>query len=592
MRSAEKNNIKFQFVPVSGGLAMGEVQIVRDPYLQVVRRSITVNRVKNELQRLDTAIKKTIAELESARNRAKRALGEQGVKVFEAQVMIASDAQFHQAVIDHIKAERVNAEYAYQEMLADTLSSLQKSNDPYLRQMVNDIRSVSERVLSILLGVGDGQQNGFKRPTILVGRVFSPGEVMAYVKRNVTGFITSEGGPTSHMGLIARSLGIPAVMGDIDFNLKFSTGETMIVDGNNGEVIYRPDQETRKNYRRVRARKHTQPFAVLEHTKKISTVTRDDHHYALAANLEIPGPIDDHLVRLGIGVGLYRTEFLYFNDQEFPDEAEQVRIYSHIAGKFAPLPVTLRTFDLGGDKYHDRDEGLGEDNPALGWRGIRVALDSSDQFRTQIRAMLQASVNGNIKILLPMVSDESEVVEALEIIEDIKDELRGHSVSFDENVPIGVMIEVPSAAMQADFIAEKVDFFSIGTNDLIQYTMAADRGNYRVAKYYIGHHPAVLKLIQMTVHAAQHNKIPVTVCGEMAGDRMMTPFFVGLGVDELSMNPTMLPRISEWISRINYIHAKRFVSRLMRLTTTVKITRALDEAYEYIKQQRKGSWMK
>ncbi|MEZ5358156.1 MAG: phosphoenolpyruvate--protein phosphotransferase [Candidatus Zixiibacteriota bacterium] len=592
MASALRQNIKFQCVPVSGGLAMGEVQIVRDPHLHVVRRGITANRVKTEIHRLETAINKTIAELESAKNRAEKALGEQGVKVFEAQVMIASDAEFHQAVIRHIESERVNAEYAYQETLADTLSSLQKATDPYLRQMVNDIRSVSERVLSILLGVGDGEQNGFKRPTILVGRMFSPGEVMAYVKRNVTGFITKEGGPTSHMGLIARSLGVPAVMGDFDFSSKFTTGETMIVDGNNGEVIYNPDSDTWRNYRRIRARKHAQPFAVLEDATEITAITRDEHEYGLAANLEIPGPIDDHLVRLGIGVGLYRTEFLYFNNQTFPDETEQVRIYSHIADKFAPLPVTLRTFDLGGDKYYEQGEGLGEDNPALGWRGIRVALDSTDQFRTQIRAMLRASVNKNIKILLPMVSDDSEVTDALHIIENIKEELRVSKTPFDEEVQVGVMIEVPSAAMQADYIAERVDFFSIGTNDLIQYTMAADRGNYRVAKYYNGHHPAVLKLIQMTVQAAQHNKIPVTVCGEMAGDRLMTPFFVGLGVDELSMNPTMLPRIAEWISRINYIHAKRFVSRLLRLTTTAKVTRALHEAYDYTKKQKRGSWMK
>lgn len=592
MTSPQKHNVKFHCVPVSGGLAMGEVQIVRDPHLQVIRRSITANRVKTEIQRLDTALKKTAAELEAVRNRAEKALGEQGVKVFEAQVMIASDEEFHKTVIDHIRRERVNAEYAYQETLAETLSSLQKAKDPYLRQMVNDIRSVSERVLSILLGVGDGQQNGFKRPTILVGRMFSPGEVMAYVKRNVTGFITKEGGPTSHMGLIARSLGVPAVMGDIDFYRKFATGETMIVDGNNGEVIYNPDAETWKNYRRIRARKHAQPFAVLEKTKTITAITRDDHQYSLAANLEIPGPMDDHLLRLGIGVGLYRTEFLYFNDQTFPDEAEQVRIYSHIAGKFAPLPVTLRTFDLGGDKYAENSDGLGEDNPALGWRGIRVALDSSEQFRTQIRAMLRASVHGNIKILLPMVSDEGEVTAALETIDEVKYELRGNSMAFDENIAIGAMIEVPSAAMQADYIAEKVDFFSIGTNDLIQYTMAADRGNYRVARYYNSHHPAVLKLIQMTVHAAQHNKIPVTVCGEMAGDRMMAPFFVGLGIDEFSMNPTMLPQIGEWISRINYIHAKRFVSRLMRLATAPKVSRALHEAYDYIKLQKKGSWLK
>ncbi len=591
MKGDKKSNKKYQCVPVSGGLAMGEVQLVRDPHLQVVRRSITAARVKTEIQRLETALKKTVAELEQARNRAEKALGEQGVKVFEAQVMIASDKEFKDNVIAYIKGERVNAEYAFQETLAETLSSLKKSTNPYLLQMVNDIQSVSERVLAILLGVGDGHQNGFKRPTILVGRMFSPGQIMSYAKRKVVGFITKDGGPASHMGLIARSLGIPAVMGDLEFANKFSTGELMVIDGNNGEVIYRPDSVTWQNYRRIRARKHAQPFAVLERAKTIKPVTRDGHDYRLAANLEIPGPMDDHLTRLGIGVGLYRTEFLYFNDQTFPDESEQYEMYSKIAKKFYPLPVTLRTFDLGGDKYQDPNDVLGEDNPALGWRGIRIALDASDQFETQIRAMLRASSKGNIKILLPMVSDESEIKTALNMIRAIQIDLKKKNIKFDENVKIGAMIEVPSAAMQADYIAEKVDFFSIGTNDLIQYTMAADRGNYRVAKYYNGQHPAVLKLIQMTVRAAHENNIPVTVCGEMAGDRYMAPFFVGLGVDELSMNPTMLPRIAEWVSRINYIHAKRFVSRLLRLTTSRKVNRALQEAFDYIKQEKKGNWL-
>jgi len=393
------------------------------------------------------------------------------------------------------------------------------------------------------------------------------------------------------MGLIARSLGIPAVMGSFDHSDKISTGMSMVIDGNNGEVIIDPDKATWDNYRRISARKHAQPFAVLKRAKTINPVTRDGHRYGLAANLEIPGPLDDHLTRLGIGVGLYRTEFLYFNDQIFPDEEEQFQNYSHIAEKFHPRPVTLRTFDLGGDKYIDGIEGFGEDNPALGWRGIRVALDSSEQFKMQIRAMLRASAKGNIRILLPMVSDASEVVTAINIIASIKRELSRANVAYDEEVQVGVMIEVPSAAMQADYIAEMVDFFSIGTNDLIQYTMAADRGNYRVAKYYDCYHPAVLKLIQMAVIAAHDNKIPVTVCGEMAGDINLTPFFVGLRVDELSMNPTMIPRISEWISQIDYIDAKRFVSRVMRLTTSLKVRRAFKDAYEYIRQQKKGSWL-
>jgi phosphotransferase system enzyme I (PtsI) len=393
------------------------------------------------------------------------------------------------------------------------------------------------------------------------------------------------------MGLIVRSLGIPAVMGDFDFSRYLTTGTSMIIDGNNGEVIIAPDDDTWRNYRRISARKHAQPFAVLRRAKAISPVTNDGRDIKVAANLEIPGPLDEHLIRLGVGVGLYRTEFLYFDDQQFPDEERQYEIYREIAEKFRPLPVTLRTFDLGGDKYADGMEKLGEDNPALGWRGIRVALDSMQQFRIQLRAMLRASAVGNLRIMLPMISDGTDVISSLNLIQTLKGELRKERVPFDEGVKVGVMIEVPSAALQADYLAELVDFFSIGTNDLIQYTMAADRGNHRVAKYYSDHHPSVLKLIQMTVHAARDNKIPVAVCGEMAGNRTMTPFFVGLGVDELSMNPTLIPGVADWISRINYIQAKRFVSRVMRLTTTRKVSRAFREANDYIKQQKKGNWL-
>ncbi|MEE9443135.1 MAG: phosphoenolpyruvate--protein phosphotransferase [candidate division Zixibacteria bacterium] len=586
-----KENFKIKCVPVSGGLAIGEVQVVRDPTLQVVRRAIPQQKIKSEVVRLETALEKTVSELELARNKAVRAIGDQGANVFDAQVMIASDKKFQENVIATIQDERVNAEYAFQEILAETLSRLQKSRDPYLRQMINDIKSVSERVLSLLLGVGEGIQNDFKKSTVLVGRIFSPGQVMSYSKKKVVGFLTEEGGPTSHMGLIMRSLGIPAVMTDINIAESLSTGMTMIIDGNNGEVILNPDSGILRNYQRIRSRKRSQPFAVLSSAKSIVPITRDGHRYGLAANLEIPGPLDEHLIRLGIGVGLYRTEFLYFNDQLFPSEEEQYQNYSRIAEKFRPLPVTLRTFDLGGDKYADGMENLQEENPALGWRGIRVSLDSSKQLKTQIRAILRASVSGNIRILLPMVSDAPEIISTRNLIKSVKNELKRSRIPFDDNISVGAMIEIPSAAMQADYLAELVDFFSIGTNDLIQYTMAADRANHRVAKYYTPHHPSVLKLIQMTVLAAHDNGIPVAVCGEMAGDKNMAPFFVGLGVDELSMNPTLIPGVADWISHIDYIQAKRFVSRLMRLTTVKKVTRALREASEYTRQQKKGSWL-
>ncbi|MCP4570071.1 MAG: phosphoenolpyruvate--protein phosphotransferase [FCB group bacterium] len=586
-----KDNIIINGVPVSGGVAMGEAQVLRDPMFQIVRRTIPAARIKSETARLEEASQKAIEELRIAKFKAIKAVGEQGASVFEAQVMIASDRQFLDSVIEKITVERVNAEYAFQEALAVTINRLNDSQDQSLRHMIHDIRSVSERVLSFMMGIGDGHENGFDRPTILIGRIFSPGQIMSYAKRNVVGFLTEEGGPTSHMGLIVRSLGLPAVMGDYSIGDDITSGTQIIIDGNNGEVIINPDPNTWRNYRRIRLRKRSQPFALLLKSRSISPVCSDGRKIKLAANLEVPGSLDEHLVRLGIGVGLYRTEFLYFSKQSFPDEEEQYDVYYGIARKFNPLPVTLRTFDLGGDKYAKELGRISEDNPALGWRGIRVSLESPKMFRTQLRAMLRASVLGNLKILLPMVSDVEELIATLDFIEKTKRELKRAHIDYDDNVPVGVMIEVPSAAMSADYLAEKADFFSIGTNDLIQYTMAADRGNHRVAKYYIGHHPAVLQLIVRTIHAAHQNGIPVSICGEMASSKTMAPFLVGLGVDELSMSPTQLPVIADWISRFKYIDAKRFSSRVMRLGNAEKVSRALKEAYDYIKQQRKGSWL-
>jgi phosphoenolpyruvate-protein phosphotransferase (PTS system enzyme I) len=590
MREMPKENIILKGVPVSGGVAIGEAQISRDPSFQIVRRQVTVAQVPEEIARLDRARARAIEELQGVKSKAVRAVGEQAAKVFEAQVMIADDEQFFKAVAERITRERINAEYVYQEATAATLDRLMKAKDPYLRQMVHDIRAVSDRILSFLLGVGTGGGNGFANPTILVGRIFSPGQIMAYAKRNVVGFLTEEGGPTSHMALIIRSLGIPAIMGDFGIGDKLVAGMALIIDGNSGEVIINPDAETTKNYRRLRARKLAQPFGVLLNAQAIAAVCRDGREIALAANLEIPGPVDEHLVRLRIGVGLFRTEFLYFNKQTFPDEEEQYQTYSTIAKKFSPMPVTLRTFDLGGDKYAEEFGTVHEDNPALGWRGIRVSLDAVRLFKTQLRAMLRASAHGNIKILLPMISDGSEIIETLEHLDKIKRELRRAGVPFNDGVPVGAMIEIPSAAMSADYLAQKVDFLSIGTNDLIQYTMAADRGNFRVARYYQGHHPAVLQLIHMTVQAAHENGIPVTICGEMAGVRLMAPFLVGMGVDELSMNPTRLPELADWISRFRYSDAKRFASRVLRLTTAENVKAALDEAYEYVEKLKQGDW--
>jgi phosphotransferase system enzyme I (PtsI) len=322
-----RENIRIKAVPVSRGIAIGRAQVVRDPLFQVVRRSIPASRLKEEIDRLQTASRKTIAELEATRDKAVKAIGEPAANIFDAQIMIASDGEFHDSVIERIKRDKINAEYAYQETLADTIDRLERSKDPYLRQMIHDIRAVSQRMMSLMMGIGDGDRDSFDRPTILAGRIFSPGQVMAYGKRNVVGFLTEEGGPTSHMGLIIRSLGLPAVMGDFGIGEVLTTGTPVIIDGINGEVIINPDVETMQSYRRMRQQKQRHPLNVLRRAKSIKAICRDGRQIQLAANLEIPGTYEEHLVRLGVGVGLYRTEFLYFSKQGSAASMRTIRLW-------------------------------------------------------------------------------------------------------------------------------------------------------------------------------------------------------------------------------------------------------------------------
>ncbi len=561
-------------VSISSGIAMGTTRVVHPGFLNVAEIPITLAKVKPEIDALEEAVRETIAELEHLRDTAGKKTGASVAKIFEAQLLIAGDLDFLAQVKQQIKTRRRNAGFVYNTLVNETIRALDNSPDQYMRQMVQEIEAVTNKVLSHLTGFGEKSTARLPDNTILVAQSFSASDIMDYRSRRAAGFITAEGGSNSHMALIARSLMLPATLSNNALS-QIPNACRVIVDGTNGKVIVRPSDDDWSEY--LKKRKLQGP-AIISRIKKLEEIppkTADGVPVNVAANLEIPGPADDLLSDARIPVGLYRTEFLYLEHVDFPGEAAQFEYYSRIAERFANTHVILRTFDLGSDKV--KDDGLmpAEDNPALGWRGIRSMLDMPQIFKTQIRAILRASTLKNVKILLPMVSDVSELRKAKKYVSQVMLELRRKGIPFDNDIEIGVMVEIPSAALTANQLARDADFVSIGTNDLTQYTMSADRNNSRVAGLYSHFHPSVLSLIHMTVMACRRHGTPVQICGESAGDPLALPLFIGMGVSGLSMNPTKIFDACRLIKRIDFEMVRHLVDPVLASKSVAAVVRKL-----------------
>ena len=522
--------------PISGGIALGTVRIVQTNAFEVTESTVAANRVQAETTALDSAVAETVAELKKLRDDAGTKLAGPIAKIFDAQLLIASDYEFLKQVRNDIMTRRRNAAWAYSDMVQKATEPLKQSHDTYMRQMSLDIDAVAQRVLSHLKGVGARAESRFAPNTILVGSVFTPGDVLAYRQRKVAGLIASEAAMTSHMALIARALMVPLVQ------LPHAPTEIpdearIIINGTDGQIIVNPSE---KEWGEFQKRKRVDGPALITRIKRLPIFppkTRDGKPVGIGANLTIPGLVDDILSEKRIPIGLYRTEFLYLQNKGFPDEESQFDTYQTIAKRFAPAEVTIRVFDLGYDKFHFAGDWPHEDNPALGWRGIRPLLDMTDVFKAQVRAILRASTKKNLSILLPMVADLREIEKAKKLISQVKFRLKKEGVPFDDEIKLGIMIEIPSAALLADQLAPHIDFMSIGTNDLTQYTLAAARLNRPLSIVYAHFHPAVLKLVKLTVEACKSHRKPVSLCGELAGELLALPLFIGMGVDLLSMNP-------------------------------------------------------
>lgn len=561
-------------IGVSSGIVMGTARVIFPGEKKVPEVAIPPSRVQAEIASLERAVARTVEELTRLRESAGKRIGGPVAKIFDAQLLIASDYEFLQQVKEQIVSRRRNAGYIYSKLVGDTTLQLRRSPDEYMRQMAVDIEAVAKRVVSHLNRHRRRPQVKFTANTILVGKLFTAAEVMNYRNLKALGLLTNEGGRNSHMAMIARSLMMPVVVADFTWS-DISNGSRIILDGTNDVAIINPNQTDWTDYQKLRKRQGPALITRIKKLPQIPPVTRDGKEVPVAANLELPGPVEDVLCERRIPIGLYRTEFMYLQANHFPTEEEQFDYYSRIAEKFAKTEVILRTFDLGSDKF--KEDGLleREDNPALGLRGIRSMLEMPDIFKQQVRAILRASTGGNIKLMLPMISDSTEVDRAKKLIALVKYELRKENIPFDPDMKVGIMVEVPSAALMADQLAKRVDFMSLGTNDLTQYTISADRNNQRVASLYTPYHPSVLQLVKMTVDACHRAGIPVSICGEVAGDPLALPLFIGMGVDSLSMNPAKIFDLCRQVKKIDSNLVKHLVGSVMASGSPQAVIRKL-----------------
>ena len=503
-----------------------------------------------EENRLQASLAETRRQILAMQERLREAMGAEEAQIFEAHLLVLEDPMLLEEVSRFIQENLVTAEFAFHEASEKYAEALDKVDDAYLSERATDIRDVTQRVLANLMsqplcaGLAD-----LTEPCIVVAHDLTPSDTAMLDPTKVLGFITEVGSRTSHTAILARSLRIPAVLGLGEAISELHTGQSVLLDGFNGFVVIDPSKQILFEYGQLVERQISIEES-LEVIHDDAAETRDGHRIILSSNIERAADVESVLQSGATGVGLFRTEFLFINRSDLPSEEEQFAAYRHVAESLAPDPVIIRTLDLGGDKLLSHVNVAAEINPFLGWRAIRLCLEEKDLFRTQLRAILRASAFGDLKIMYPMVSGVEELEAANELLDECREQLRAEDVAFADAVEIGVMIETPSAAMIADSLAKRVEFFSIGTNDLIQYTLAVDRLNEKIAHLYEPTHPGILRLIKATVDAGQAHGIWTGVCGEMAGDVAAVPLLLGLGVTELSVTPSMVPRVKMLIRSI------------------------------------------
>lgn len=549
--TARAPEIVHEGIPASPGIAIGPIHVMARGFSAPEVYVISENEIASEQQRLHNALEGTKKQLFELQQRLEILTGEAESGIFEAHIMVLEDRAVVDRVLEFISRRRQNAEYAFYAVMQTFLEAMRRVPDPYLRERTADLEDVSQRVLRNFRSGADPRPQVPEDQHILIAYDLTPSDTALMNRRHVLGFATELGSVNSHTAILARALGIPAVVGHDGAVIDIQALTPAILDGYSGKLILNPVPETLEHYRQL-AREKEKVRDALDAMREIATETTDGRAITVSANIELVEELDLVKHSGAKGVGLYRTEFLLLSGEEMPDEMQQAAAYTRVVREMAPHSVIIRTLDAGGDKLPVEPLTDPEPNPFLGWRGIRVSLARPAMFREQLRAILRASACGKVAVMFPLVSGLSEVRRGREMLVRCMEELEAEGIPFDPKIPLGVMIEVPSAAMCADFLAPEVDFFSIGTNDLIQYTVAVDRVNPHVADLYRPTHPAVIRLIKRTIDAGRDNGIWTGVCGEMAGDIRLTPLLIGLGVEELSVGPQLVPRVGQAIRSLDH----------------------------------------
>ncbi|HEV2096581.1 MAG TPA: phosphoenolpyruvate--protein phosphotransferase [Chthoniobacterales bacterium] len=570
MTGDAQGEVRFQGVGVSSGIARGTIHVVRDDLDDVPRYGISAAQVTNEIGRFETALIQTRAQILEMQQQIAEAIGAKDAGIFDAHLLVVEDRTLIDEVLRKLETDLCNVEFAFQEVASNYSETLSKIDDPYLRERALDIQDVTKRVVRNLQGKAPKAFLSLAEPHILVAHNITPSDTATMNREQVLGLATDLGSRTSHTAIMARSLNIPAIVGLHDVTEVLETGQPVLLDGYNGLLILRPTPDTLWHYGELEQRKG-QEAEQLTGLRETKSTTRDGRHIVLSANIELPGDVEAVSRNGAEGIGLYRTEFLYLNRTTLPSEEEQYETYRRVAERVAPHPLIIRTFDLGGDKIAGTLDQGDELNPFMGWRAIRFCLAHVDIFKAQLRAILRASAVGNVKIMFPMISGLEELRRALVVLAECKEELARSGESYGAETEVGAMIEVPSAAIAADMLAREVDFFSIGTNDLIQYTVAADRMNERVAHLHEPTHPSILRLLKTVSDAAHANKLWVGVCGEMAGDLTLVPLLLGLGIDELSVSATLVPRVKRAVQSVTISECEQLVAEALALDTAAAI---------------------
>ncbi|MGF3183726.1 phosphoenolpyruvate--protein phosphotransferase [Facklamia sp. P12934] len=553
---------KLTGIAASDGIAIAPVYLLVDPDLSFDKKSIEDS--EQELMRLSVAVDQAKAELENIRQLAADQLGEEEAKVFDAHLLVLSDPEFLAQVKTLIEEDKMNAEASLGQVADMFIATFEAMEDnPYMQERAADIRDVKQRLLAALLGVELPTPATIDHEVIVVARDLTPSDTAQLNKKYVKAFVTEIGGRTSHSAIMARSLEIPAVVGIEGVSQAVKQGENLIVDALEGQIILQANEEELKEYQH----KGDQFKQVQEELKKLvasPSITSDGKTVEIAANIGTPKDVEGAIDNGADGVGLYRTEFLYMNAADFPSEDDQYRAYRQVLEAVDGKGVVVRTMDIGGDKHLPYMKLPQEMNPFLGYRAIRISIDKPEMFKTQLKALLRASVHGDLKIMFPMIATISEFRQAKSLLEEVKKELQQAQVEYSDSIEVGIMIEIPAAAVLADQFAKEVDFFSIGTNDLIQYSMAADRMNERVSYLYQPYNPSILRLVKFVIDAAHQEGKWVGMCGEMAGDQMAVPILLGMGLDEFSMSASSILRTRQLISRLDSKKMQELADRVIK----------------------------